>query len=130
MSNLGINCTKPSCHLLALPHTANVGPAKILYKCMVPIYVFPEMNLLFPKIIIIFCLSVPSHKNICDKFIYVFPGLVCLFCCRGKCGPILGIYKSLTDTFLARDCKKSPSRDQKAWVFWPYLLFLAGIFWP
>ncbi len=29
--------------------TANEGPVKILYKCLIPIYVFPEMKLLFPK---------------------------------------------------------------------------------
>ncbi len=29
--------------------TANEGPVRILYKCLVPIYVFPEMKLLFPK---------------------------------------------------------------------------------
>jgi hypothetical protein len=30
-------------------YTANEGLVKILHKCLVPIYVFPEMNLLFPK---------------------------------------------------------------------------------
>jgi hypothetical protein len=30
-------------------HTANEGPARIQYKCLVPIDVFPEMKLLFPK---------------------------------------------------------------------------------
>jgi hypothetical protein len=29
--------------------TANEGPVRIQYKCLVPIYVFPEMKLLFPK---------------------------------------------------------------------------------
>jgi hypothetical protein len=28
-----------------LPFTANEGPVRIQYKCLVPIYVFPEMNL-------------------------------------------------------------------------------------
>jgi hypothetical protein len=28
---------------------ANEGPVRIKYKCLVPIYVFPEMELLFPK---------------------------------------------------------------------------------
>ncbi len=31
------------------PRTANEGPMKILYKCLVPIYGFPELKLLFPK---------------------------------------------------------------------------------
>ncbi len=30
---------------------------------------------------------------------YIFPGSVCLFCCRKICGPILEICKSLTDTW-------------------------------
>jgi len=29
--------------------TANEGPARIQYKCLVPIYIFPEMKLIFPK---------------------------------------------------------------------------------
>jgi hypothetical protein len=29
--------------------TANKGPMRIQYKCLVPIYVFPEMRLFFPK---------------------------------------------------------------------------------
>ncbi len=29
--------------------TANEGPVKIQYLCLDPIYVFPEMKLLFPK---------------------------------------------------------------------------------
>jgi hypothetical protein len=33
-------------------------------------------------------------------------------------------------TFQAWECKKSPSRDQKAGIFRPYLWFLVGIFWP
>ncbi len=34
---------------LRLWHTANEGPVRIQYKCLVPIYVYPEMKLLFPK---------------------------------------------------------------------------------
>jgi hypothetical protein len=29
----------------AMPYTVNEGPVKIQYKCLVPIYVFPEMKL-------------------------------------------------------------------------------------
>ncbi len=36
----------------------------------------------------------------CLWVIYIFPGSVCLFCCRKICEPILGIYKSLTDTWM------------------------------
>ncbi len=33
----------------AARETANEGPVIIQYKCLVPIYVFPEIKLLFPK---------------------------------------------------------------------------------
>ncbi len=29
--------------------TANEGPVRIQYKCLVPICIFPDMKLLFPK---------------------------------------------------------------------------------
>jgi hypothetical protein len=32
-----------------LVYTANEGPVRNQYKCLVPIYEFPDMNLLFPK---------------------------------------------------------------------------------
>jgi hypothetical protein len=31
--------------LFFFDHTANEGPVRIQYKCLVPIYVFPEMKL-------------------------------------------------------------------------------------
>jgi hypothetical protein len=34
------------------------------------------------------------HVSVIDLYI---PPLICLFCCKKICGPILGIYKSLTD---------------------------------
>ncbi len=34
--------------------------------------------------------------------IYIFPESVCLFCCSQICGLILGIYKSLTNTWLLK----------------------------
>ncbi len=80
-------------------HTANEGPVRIQYKCLGPFNVFPEMKLLFPKqnnnV-----LSQFLHSYICERFIYIFPGPFCLFCCREICGLILGIYKSLTDTWM------------------------------
>jgi hypothetical protein len=44
--------------VVAHNHTANEGPVRLQYKCLLPIYVFPEMKLLFPKQNIIFCLPV------------------------------------------------------------------------
>ncbi len=44
--------------------------------------------------------SVPISTFICLWAIYIFPWLVCLFCCREICGTILGIYKSITDIWM------------------------------
>ncbi len=80
--------------------TANEGPMRIQYKCLVPVYVFPEMKLLFPK----HNYNVLSpmqflHSYICERFIY-FQDLSLPILLQGNtvCGPILGIYKSLTET--------------------------------
>jgi hypothetical protein len=43
---------------------------------------------------------VPISTFMCLWVIYIFPGSACLFCWRKICGPILGIYKSLTDTWM------------------------------
>ncbi len=79
--------------------TANEGPVRVQYKCLVPIYVFPEMKLFFPKQNSN-VMSPSSYTQISVRD-YIFPGSVCLFCCRKICGPILEyIYKSLTDTWM------------------------------
>jgi hypothetical protein len=70
---------------------------RIQYKCLVPIYVFPEMKLLFLKQNY-YALSPSSYTHISVRDLYISTGSVCLFCCRKICGPILGIYKSLPDT--------------------------------
>ncbi len=57
-----------------------------------------KWNWYFQIRIIMLCLSVPTL--IYQWEFYIFPGSVCLFCCREICGPILGIYKSLTDTWM------------------------------
>ncbi len=44
--------------------------------------------------------SVPISTFMCLWVIYVFPRYVCLFCCRKICGPILGLYKSLTTQWM------------------------------
>ncbi len=45
-----------------------------------------------------FCLPVLTLIYLWE--IYIFQGSVCLFCCWEICGPILGLYKSLTDTWM------------------------------
>ncbi len=57
-----------------------------------------KWNSYFQNRIIMFCLPVPTLVYLWA--IYIFPGSVCLFCCREICGPILGIYKMLTDTWM------------------------------
>ncbi len=71
------------CERFIYSHIANEEAAKILYKCLVPIFVFPEMNLLFPKQDCNVLSPEFLHSYICEKF-YLFPGSVCLFCCREK----------------------------------------------
>jgi hypothetical protein len=51
-------------------HTANEGPVRIQYKCLVPIYVFPEMKLLFPKQNYN-VLSPSSHTHISVRDLYI-----------------------------------------------------------
>jgi hypothetical protein len=46
-----------------IKYTANEGPMRIQYKCLVPIYVFPALNcatLFFQNRIIMFCLPIPT----------------------------------------------------------------------
>ncbi len=70
--------------------TANEGPVRIQYKCLVPIY---ETDISKTDL---YVLSPSSYTNIFVRD-GIFLGLVCLFCCREIRGPILGIYKLLTD---------------------------------
>jgi hypothetical protein len=57
-----------------MKHTANEGPVRIQYECLVPIYVFPEMKLFarpryFQNRIIMFCLQFPHHVSV-SGFVY------------------------------------------------------------
>ncbi len=44
--------------------------------------------------------TAPISTFMCLWAIYIFPPSICLFCCRKYCEPILGIHKSLTDTWM------------------------------
>jgi hypothetical protein len=53
------------------PHlTANEGPVRIQYKCLDPIYIFPEIKLLFPKQNYN-VLSPNSYTQISERDIYI-----------------------------------------------------------
>ncbi len=76
--------------------TANECPVIIQYKCLVPIYVIPEMKLLFPKPNYnVLYPSSYSHISVRDFYI---SRISLHFCSREICGPILGIFKSFADT--------------------------------
>jgi hypothetical protein len=56
--------------------TANEGPVRIQFKCLVPIYVFPEMKLLFPKHKYnVLSPSSYTHLSVRDLHIYIQDGL-------------------------------------------------------
>jgi hypothetical protein len=83
------------------PSSQGVCPS-LQWKPYISVW-FPFMysqkwNCYFQNRIIMFCLPVPTLIYLWE--IYIFPGSVCLFCCREICGPILRIYKSLTDTWI------------------------------
>jgi hypothetical protein len=50
--------------------TANKGPVRIQYKCLVPINLFLEMKLLFPKQNYNCSVSQFLHSYICDRFMH------------------------------------------------------------
>ncbi len=79
--------------------TANEGPMRIQYiNVRFPVMYSQKWNCSFQNRIKMFCLPVPTLIYLWEK--YIFPGSVCIFCCRKMCGPILGICKSLTDTWM------------------------------
>ncbi len=63
-----------------------------------PFMYYQKWNCYFQNRIKMFYLPVPLQIYLWK--IYIFPGLVCLICCRKIFGPILGIYKSLTDIWM------------------------------
>ncbi len=90
---------RDECSGSCFPYTANEGPVKLLYNCVVPIYVIPEMKLLFPKQN---CnvLSPGSYTHIYVRDLYISRiGLPILL--QGNMWTNPGnIYKSFTDTWM------------------------------
>jgi hypothetical protein len=84
-----------------------IPTVKILYGNLKQI--FPEKELR--------AASVPILTFMFLCAIYIFPRSVCLFCCRKIGVPIVGIYKSLTETWMwilgLRPCSSSCSGNTK-----------------
>ncbi len=55
---------------------------------------------------------IPTFMFLCA--IYIFLRSVCIFCCRKICGPIVGIYKPLTYTWIRR------GTEATQFLFWEY----------
>jgi hypothetical protein len=82
-------------------YTANEGPERIQYKCLVPIYVFQEMKLNWPA-------SLFQNYNVLSSNFHIHVSLSDL--CIPRIGQPIelqpnrqtnpGIYKSLTDTWM------------------------------
>jgi hypothetical protein len=93
-----ITFTHETCNISHV-RTANEGPVRVQYKSLVPIYVFPEMKLLFLKQNYnVLSPSSYTHTSVRDLYISRISLLILLQ--RKICGPILGTYKSLTDMVL------------------------------
>ncbi len=73
-----------------LQYTANDPRWESNINVWFPFMYSQKWNCYFQNRIIMFCLPVPTLIYLWD--IYIFPGSVCLFCCRGICGPIQGMY--------------------------------------
>ncbi len=59
-----------------------------------------------------------SYTHISGREIYIFPRSIWLFCCRIICGPITGIYKSLTDTWMweiGTEAAQFPRKGKHKW---------------
>jgi hypothetical protein len=64
-----LSCGPSTLHI----YTTNKGPVRIQYKCLVPIYVFPERKLLFPKQ----NCNILSHSSYTRISVrdFIFPGI-------------------------------------------------------
>ncbi len=84
--------------------TANEGPVRIQYKCLVPIYVFPEMKLhglvryFRTEVYIMFCFSIFTFMYLWLVFIYKYINRSQIHECTnrewGRAVSFLGIHKS------------------------------------
>ncbi len=83
-------------------YTAIEGPVRIQCKYLDSDLCFPRNETArlrcLQNIIIMFCLLISTFMYLWA--IYIFPGSVCIFCCSQIGRLIMGVYKSLTDTWM------------------------------
>ncbi len=84
-----------------------------------PVMYSQKWNCYFQNRIIVFCLPVPTLIFLWE--INIFPGSVCLFCCSEICGLILGIHKSLTDTWRGKLGLRPSNSQKKEYINWIFL---------
>jgi hypothetical protein len=91
MNRIDVFCTQfsDSFEFSVFTHTANEGPVRILYKCLVPFIYSQKWNFaasLIPKQNYN-TLSPNSCTLISVRDLYIYPGAICLLCCSQICGP-------------------------------------------
>jgi hypothetical protein len=64
-----ISCNRWGCIFYTAGCTANEGPVRIQYKCLVPIYVFQEMKLIFQYNYNVLSPSSYTHISVRDLYI-------------------------------------------------------------
>jgi hypothetical protein len=52
----------------------------------------------------------------CLSAICIFPQSICVFCCKERCGPTLGIYKSITDTTMRKFWDRGRAIPRKEYI--------------
>jgi len=72
--------------------------------------------------------SVPIFTFVCRWAINMFTQSFCLFCCRKICGLILGIYKSLIDTWMWK-LELRPRNSFSGNTYMEFLLQCRSAFW-
>ncbi len=71
----------------------------------------------------------PNFPAVSGSYLPGFSGCICSYWQPDfRAVSVVTCRNFLALPFLAKESKKSPARDQKAGIFGPYLLFLAGIF--